>query len=375
MDFGTNIGSIVEKYLKICENKENNIFLKLNEIDYYTMNKAESICNYPECNGKAIRSHTYPQSFLQKIAKGNKIYATDIKQIIGNSYEEGILDPIKESNIKYSGTQPLFCSKHDSELFKSVELPKFDIELETYICLFSYRLYIYDYVLEREVHDPREDRRINIDKAYSKKIKSEVGNEYLIKNELATNNISRNASFKNNDKVKQKFDKVFLKNKSPNYTDFLKEFNLKYYDLGFLPEFFASGTMFYSLDNIKNVTPLQSIFSIIPDKSLKTAYFCILVPIESLDSIKPIIDDLEKYYSNEDRKEFFKYIEFLLLDAAQNIIMAQSLYESLHTNGDYLKFLKIWTSLNLARTPLYSNKMKFFKEYAYELLCSIKLTI
>ena len=368
---------IVDDFLnRLIQNKDNqksNIFIKLNEIEYYEENKSGTLCHYPSCGEKAIDSHTYPKSFLRRIAGGNKVFATDIKHVVGNSYDEGVPDLVKDTHIKYSGVQPLFCKKHDADIFKAIEVKDINTDIETYLCLFLYRTYIYDYQLESEVHNPSVNRKINIDRPYSKKISKEDEARYLFEQELSTRLISENASFQDSVKIKNKFDAIFLGKKSPNYSDFCKYFALKYYDLGFLPEFFASGSMFFSIDPEREEDPLSSIYAIIPDKSLKTAYFCILIPNESKSSMKPIIEKLEKEYKKASKEEFFKTIEFLLLDARQNIIMTEILYNKLKVNDDYSKLIKICISLVMARLPIAQYPSSLFKKYSSSLLSTIKL--
>lgn len=368
---------IVDNYLNnyIHENnkQKSNIFLKLNEVEYYEENKSGTLCHFPGCGDVAIDSHTYPKSFLREIASGNKVYATDIKHIVGNSYDVGVSDLVKDTHIKKSGVQPLFCKKHDTDIFKAIEVKNINTNLETYLCLFLYRSYIYDYQLESEVHNPSVNRKINIGRPYSKKISEEDATQYLFEQELSTKLISENASFYNSDIIKNKFDDIFLEKKTPNYSDFCKYFELKYYDLEFLPDFFASGSMFFSMDPQRLENPLQSIYAIIPDKSLQTAYFCVLTPNESVDSMKVVIENLEKLYNKYDKREFNKLIEFLLLDASQNIIMTETLYNNLQINDTYLLLVKACIALVMARLPNCPYSSELLRHYSYNLLKSINL--
>lgn len=367
------VDDFINTFLQEKRRQKSNVFLMLNEIDYYQENKAGTLCHYPNCGEKAINSHTYPKSFLRKISKGNKVYATDIKDIVGNSYDNGVSDFVKGVHIKYSGVQPLFCSKHDTDLFKTIELKNYNTDLETYLCLFLYRSYIYDYQLESEVHNPSVDRKINIDKAYSKKISKEDENRYLFEQKLSIKLISENATYYNTNVLKNKFDAIFLEKELPNFNDFSQYFELKYYDLGFLPDFFASGSMYFSSNPTGKDKPLQSIYAIVPDKSLNTAYFCILVPNDSIGEMKTIFETLDKEYSKSDRSIFFNIIEFLLLDASQNIIMTESLYNNLQIDNKYQILIKICISLVFSRLNISVIPSKSFRNYSYSLLETLKL--
>lgn len=371
-EFGT-VDKFMNDFIQNKYKQKSNIFLKLNETDYYEENKSGTLCHYPGCCEKAIESHTYPKSFLRTIADGNKVLATDIKHIVGNIYDKGVLDLVIDTNIKYSGVQPLFCKKHDFDLFKAIEVKDFNTDLKSYLCLFLYRSYIYDYQLESEVHNPIVNRKINIERDYSKKISKEDESRYLFEQELSTKIISENANFHNSDVLKNRFDNIFIEKKSPNYTDFCQYFELKYYDLGFLPNFFASGTMFFSANPTRSESPLQSIYAIIPEKNLKTAYFCILIPNESKDSMKIVIKNIEAEYSKSDKSDFIKIIEFLLLDASQNIIMTESLYKKLQNNNEYQKLLKVSMALAFARLKIFHIPSESFRSYSYTLLQTFKL--
>ncbi|HEM3615023.1 TPA: hypothetical protein U1C23_001897 [Streptococcus suis] len=367
------VDSFINYLIESRTDQSKNVFLKLNETDYYKENKSGTLCHFPQCKEKAIGSHTYPKSVLKKISKGNEVYSTDIQHIVGNSYDKGVPDLVRKTNIKNSGVQPLFCYKHDTSVFKAVELQNYTTNIETYLCLFLYRSFIYDFQLESEVHNPSVNRKIYTKKDYSNMISKKDELKYLFNQGLATKLIEQNSSFQNYVVLKHKFDSIFSETDTPNYTDFCKHFVLKYFDLGFLPEFFASGSMFFSMDPQRLENPLQSIYAIIPDKSLQTAYFCILMPNESVDSMKVVIENLENLYNKYDKREFYKHIEFLLLDASQNIIMTETLYNTLQINGDYLMLVKACISLVLTRLPICPYPNELLKRYSYKLLESIDL--
>lgn len=245
-----------------------NIFLKLNESDLYDKNIENTICHFPNCKNLAIGSHTYPKSFLKKFSDNNTVFSTDIKHIVENVYESTAFETVRKTNIKHSGVQPLFCSYHDTEVFKCIELPKVNVDLETYICLFLYRAFIYDYQIESTVHNPNVSRQINSEKHYSKKISDFDAQSYLLEQFIANSIIKLNNDFSSYNKLKQKFDNIFISNDLPNSEKFKEQFSLVYYDLGFVPEFLASGTMHRTLDNNNPERPLPSIFAIVPDKRL-----------------------------------------------------------------------------------------------------------
>ncbi|HEM5071684.1 TPA: hypothetical protein U1212_002389, partial [Streptococcus suis] len=156
-------------------------------------------------------------------------------------------------------------------------------------------------------------------------------------------------------------------------------FSLKFYDLGFVPEFWASGTMYFiSRESIEmhDGVPLQSIFAIVPDKTLNTAYFAILSPHEALPAIKPLIDSLDNYYNSREKHQqemFTKMMEFLLLDASQNIIMTDNLVTKLKKSGSIVNLSKITYALTLNRLGMNIFDHEATRLYAFELSKTLDL--
>ena len=369
-----NINKFIENFLKKRSEKEVDKFISLNEKDYYMENKSYCKCHYPGCKNEAIGSHTYPKAFLKKVSKDNKVYAINIKSFLASIYYKTSNFMLwEETNINASGVQPLFCSKHDTEIFKRIESPKYTVNLETYLYLFLYRLYIFDFLLESEFYEPRVERDINRTRDYAKKITNEAEIKYLSVQNISKRIIQSNGNYPDKIKLKEIFDEVFYKNEMPSDKDFNKSFILKYYDLQGLPDFFAGGSLKFSNRNSELNNILPSICAIVPDKDMKTAYFCILTQKESQSSIVEVCKDLDKAYAKKEKKEFKKYVEFILLEASQNIIITKELYRKLESNGDYNKLEKIFFALLMDQLPIRCFESQDIRSYAIKLLNGIEL--
>ena len=369
-----NINKFIESFLKKRSEKEVDKFISLNEKDYYMENKSYCKCHYPGCKNEAIGSHTYPRAFLKKISNDNKVYAINIKSFLASSYYKTNNFMLwEETNINASGVQPLFCSTHDTEIFKRIESPRYTVNLETYLYLFLYRLYIFDFLLESEVYEPRVEREINRTKDYAKKITNESAIKYLSVQNISKRIIQSDGNYSDKIKLKEIFDGVFYNNAMPTDKDFNKYFILKYYDLEGLPDFFASGNQTFSNKNSELNNMLPSICAIVPDKDMKTAYFCILTPKESQNSIHEVCKDLDKAYAKKEEKEFKKYVEFILLEASQNIIITKELYRKLESNGGYKKLEKIFFALLMDQLPIRWFESRDIRLYAIKLLNEIEL--
>ena len=365
------VENCISELIKSKPGREN-IFLKLNESDLYDKNIENTICHFPNCKNLAIGSHTYPKSFLRKFSGNNTVFSTDIKHIVENVYESKALETVKKTNIKHSGVKPLFCSSHDTEVFKRIELLQENVDLETYICLFLYRAFIYDYQIESVFHNPSLSRKLNSEKPYAEKISDIELLRYIQEQSLASGIIKLNNDFNSYNILKQKFDDIFISNASPKFENFKKQFSLEFYDLGFVPEFLASGTMYVTFEPNSEERPLESIFAIVPDKTFTTSYFSILIPNESLKSINPLLVNLKDYYYNN-KSNFIKNIEFRLLDASQNIIMKSSLYEELKRTGKDKILEKINYALGISRLQNDPESTMAFIQYAWILLQEISL--
>lgn len=91
--------------------------IKLNEHFKKISNKKRE-CSHPSCNKKAIESHTVSKaSNLLKISSKNHVY--QIENPIFNINNS--LINFKSIGINEASIYPLFCAKHDTDLFESFE--------------------------------------------------------------------------------------------------------------------------------------------------------------------------------------------------------------------------------------------------------------
>lgn len=350
--------------------KNSNKFLGLNEMDYYNSLMANnSICSYKNCCKNAIKSHTYPKSFLEKKFKTESIYATNLKKAVMAAWTRENQQLTYKSDHKNAGVAPLFCQFHDTDIFSRIENNNEDIDLKTYLSLFLYRAFIYDYVIERSFHKPSKERKVFKNKNYSNMIGKTIGENYLAINNIAETLIREQDPFEIYEKIKYKYDSIFKNDDKPIYSDFNKNFTLYYYeireDIGLL----STRTMYFSFDNKVH---LPSTFGLIPDKDSTKYYFAYIVPNEEVEHIKEVADELNKEYEKYklgQKNEFIVKVMFLLIDASQNIIMEERIYES----EDFERLDKINYFLLSARYSITGIEPKIIRGIAYsetsQLLC------
>ena len=105
-------------------------------------------CLYPGCKRKPIDSHIIAKAVLKRIAHNGKVltwnwYEEDIANINPNDQDwERIFTEPKEAGIGKDVTYPIFCHTHDNNIFRVLENPGFDSQLEQ-VALLAYRALCY----------------------------------------------------------------------------------------------------------------------------------------------------------------------------------------------------------------------------------------
>jgi len=91
-------------------------------------------CFHPNCNDKSINSHILQKNgILSTIAKDGHVVEMQI-----NKYNENV-HSFKKIGIKNAFSFNCFCLKHDTELFKTIELQEIDFTIYKNLLLFTLR--------------------------------------------------------------------------------------------------------------------------------------------------------------------------------------------------------------------------------------------
>lgn len=353
--------------------------LGLNEKELYKEYSNNCRCNYPGCECKAINSHTYPQSYLRKFASSNFLYATDIESIVSTMFFKSYnVDFVNKVSVKRAGAKPLFCSKHDSDIFRVIESDE-EVDLDNYLLLFLYRVFIYDYVLEKAVKVPSVQTQILKDKDYAKKLSEQDEDSYLFISNEIKKILDKDYSFRSYELLKVKLDRVITQRLENRINSLREEFVLKYFKINKKLDFAASGTMHFKASQVNTISnnPIPSIYALVPDKKNDCAYFTILFTLEEKENMDVLISRLEKEYEEYItgiNDVFIKDMEFVLLDASQNVLINEILYEKLKEDHKLENLKKVYHLLNYARNKLIidSDRIKL-RDEAYELLKGIEI--
>lgn len=116
--------NIWDCHLKELENKVFNFDdLMRNELKQYIFTKPKQIstCLIDGCKEKTINSHIIPNNILKKIA--NNFEAIDMFE------ESDINEKFATKRSANQIAEKLFCAKHDSEIFKNVDVAPFEINI------------------------------------------------------------------------------------------------------------------------------------------------------------------------------------------------------------------------------------------------------
>ncbi len=112
-------------------------------------NKAMCLC--PEewrnnCDGSIVKAHTVSRKMLEKISVGGHVYGPN-KHFGALVSNEGKIR-FKNMGINKASVFTGFCSKHDYEIFKSIENERFEITKKSAFLL-AYRAHCYEYFTKK----------------------------------------------------------------------------------------------------------------------------------------------------------------------------------------------------------------------------------
>lgn len=309
-------------------------------------------CCYWNCAQHAIKSHIYSKEFLKKISnKDNNLYIMDLEKIYNSKHEKAFSFIISEKHINKVFTAELFCEDHDCNVFKRIEKLRVSTRLEDYLYLYAYRLFIFDYYFEYLIK-VKDNSKIFSNKSFGIKITSKEKEEHKI-NQIVNqslNNLLYN--FTNFEKLKNIFDIVFKEKSEPNFGDFNKYFDMKYYKLNCKIDFLASGVTAFANNGLNINDHIPSIYALVPDQSYEFLYFIIVTPkieIDQMNFMLNFFDTEYKKYINQKESNFMEFVLFTLLDCSQNFIFTEEFYDEVTKNNDFEKIENAYWELLLAR--------------------------
>lgn len=303
-------------------------------------------CQFPDCDRKPIKSHTFPRNLLEKhIARrtnnGYSVFSTDIKSIIGNLQNPGLHNELfYEININDAGTMPLFCKEHDSHIFSPIEIFKPIPTVKQYLFLYSYRFFLYHYLKEnyalKGAYQDALDSEIGVGKSLSSVITKK--RNIIYGNAIKIANTKTNIS--NLELLKTKFDKVIKKIPLTD-TEIDRHFKVYEFKLKNNPiKWCGAGCTEISYNDSLVTKHLGCSFGLIPHNEDFSAYFYCVVPNEENDYLKDkllkLLNDEYINYNNGFNDSLFEnIIKYYIFDSSENIIISPDLIDKLKRKNVY----------------------------------------
>ena len=296
-------------------------------------------CQFPDCDRKPIKSHTFPRNLLEKqIARitnnGYSVFSTDIKSIIGNLQNPGLHNELfYEININNAGTMPLFCKEHDSHIFSPIEIFKPIPTVKQYLFLYSYRFFLYHYLKENYALKVAYQDALDSEKGVGKSLSSVITEKrnIIYGNAIKIANTKTNIS--NLELLKTKFDKVIKKIPLTD-TEIDRHFKVYGYKLKNNIQWCGAGCTEFSYDDTGIMNHLGCSFGLIPQNGDFPAYFYCVVPNEENDYLKDKLlkllnDKYDSYKNEKDTASFENILKYYIFDSSENIIISPDIIDEL----------------------------------------------
>ncbi|MGQ4519066.1 hypothetical protein ACUH96_06355 [Dermabacteraceae bacterium P13077] len=125
--------------------------------------REDSLCLFPGCMDRAIRSHIYPRSFLVRYPESNSLLTLNLDEAFTKGRQVDSEKWLTSVAAKSAGVERLFCGVHDDKIFHRIEDPeeRLRIDLEVYLFLYGYRLFLHEFYLESLVKDDAINAQIH----------------------------------------------------------------------------------------------------------------------------------------------------------------------------------------------------------------------
>lgn len=296
-------------------------------------------CQFPNCDRKPIKSHTFPRNLLEKQIAGRtnngySVFSTDIKSIISNLQNPDLHNELfYEININDAGTMPLFCKEHDSHIFSPIEIFKPIPSVKQYLFLYSYRFFLYHYLKENYALKVAYEDKLDSEKGVGKSLSSAITQ----KRNIIYDNVIKIANTKTNisnlEVLKTKFDKVIKKIPLTD-TEIDRHFTVYGYKLKNNIHWCGAGCTEFSYNDTGVMSHLGCSFGLIPQNRNFPAYFYCVVPNEEVSYlenklIKFLRENYKNYESGENIRNFENIIKYYIFDCSENIMISPDIKENL----------------------------------------------
>ena len=270
---------------------------------------------------------------------------------------------------KKAAVEKLFCGLHDDSVFSPVEKDPLSTEIETYLFLYAYRLFIHEFYLENLVKGEASVPHVHEDTSFYSRFDKSLETSFLFQEKIASHVLDGLSPHRSTVLVKEEFDQVFRISDAPNGEAFSKFFDLAYFRFDAFPRFLLSGIKSFRMPGQNGGEILPMVFFIVPSPDFRESFFGIVAPKSEQKSFSVLtswFDKEHQKYIEGDSKTFVASMLMMLLDASENIVLTRSLYEQWRDGGTWLRMIQAWECLTLG--DIFKEQEREQKQRAWQLI-------
>ena len=271
---------------------------QLNKKEHLGRYRSNSLCYFPECSQTAIKSHTYPKSFLKKISKQDDLLTVNLDKLYSSSDKLKVTELFISRNPKNAAVENLFCKDHDNDIFTPIEKNRSQTNIDTYLFLYAYRLFIHEFYLENLVKGHGSTPHIYRDTNFSKKFNPQLEANFTLQENIVTTILNDISPHKHTLSLKEEFDSVFRATGAPNSKEFSRHFSLKYFELNTSPRLLLSGIKTFRMPSQNEGGNIPMVFFMTPSPDYTNTSFGIVSPKSERSSFNILTEELENQHQD-----------------------------------------------------------------------------
>ena len=341
----------------------------LNKKETLRRYRDEASCLFVGCAQPAINSHTYPNSFLKQISEQDDLLVLNLDELYSSSEKVEVAELFVPKSTKKAAVEKLFCGLHDDSVFSPVEKDPLSTEIETYLFLYAYRLFIHEFYLENLVKGEASVPHVHEDTSFYSRFDKSLETSFLFQEKIASHVLDGLSPHRGTVLVKEEFDQVFRISDAPNGEAFSKFFDLAYFRFDAFPRFLLSGIKTFRMPGQNGGGILPMIFFVVPSPDFRESFFGIVAPKferKSFSILTSLFNKEHQKYLEGDSKTFVASMLMMLLDASENIVLTRSLYEQWRDAGTWLRMIQAWECLTLG--DIFKEREQEQKQRAWQLI-------
>lgn len=290
----------------------------------------DNLCIHKNCNSKAINSHTFPENYLiynfaSKVRSKNLVYAMTPgwNYIEKPNIQKGIESKKNihffETSTKNAGSLPLFCSQHDSLIFKPVDHIPFESNIKNDFINF-YRHFAHTYVQENFFdtiynHDYKSPALSKQSKFTLKKA-SEIVNKHYKYDKTDLNNYLT------------KIHSIFKSDESLSEESIESEFIIRFFEVEEKLPWCASGTTNFNYKFAEGEIWVTLIIQPESDDKSRVIFICDKSREDDFNLIFSMFEEYYNDYKAGNKEAFLACTQFFSILACKNFIVNYELYKS-----------------------------------------------